>query len=49
MNCTFLSSGVTAKPSIAKDLPEAQDIDRKAVEDFIDSHLDENLSFTATS
>ena len=49
MNCTFLSSGVTAKPGIAKDLPEAQVIDRKVVEDFIDSHLVEIMSFTATS
>ena len=28
-----------AKPGIAKDLIEADDIDRKAVADFIDSHL----------
>ena len=33
----FLSFGVTAKPGIAKDLIEADDIGRKAVVDFIDS------------
>ena len=42
----FLSFCVPAKPSIAKDLIEADDIDRKDVADFIDSLLDENLSFT---
>ena len=42
----FLSFGVPAKPGIAKDLIEADDIDRKAVADFIDSLLVENLSFT---
>ena len=46
MNCTFLLS-VPGKSDIAKDLLEAQDISRKAVEDFIDSLLAENLSFTA--
>ena len=42
----FLSFGVPAKPGIAKDLIEAVDIVRKAVADFIDSLLVENLSFT---
>ena len=42
----FLSSGVPAKPDIAKNLLEAQDISRKAVQDFIDLHLVDNLSFT---
>ena len=42
----FLSFGVPAKPDIAKDLIEADDIGRKAVADFIDSLLVENLSFT---
>ena len=32
----FLSSRVPAKPSITKDLIEADDISRKAVADFID-------------
>ena len=35
-----------AKPDIAKDLIEANDIGRKPVADFIDSLLVENLSFT---
>ena len=35
-----------AKPGIAKDLIEADDIGRKAVADFIDSLLVKNLSFT---
>ena len=36
-----------AKPGIAKDLIEADDIGRKAVADFIDSFLvKKNLSFT---
>ena len=35
----FLSFGVPAKPGIAKDLIEADDIDRKAVADFNDSLL----------
>ena len=35
----FLSFGVPAKPGIAKDLIEADDIGRKAVADFIDSLL----------
>ena len=42
----YLSFGVPAKPGIAKELIEADDIGRKAVADFIDSHLVENLSFT---
>ena len=42
----FLYFGVPAKPGIAKDLIEADDIGRKAVEDFIYSLLAENLSFT---
>ena len=46
MNCTFLSFGVPAKPVIAKGLIEADGIDRKAVVDFSDSRLVENLSFT---
>ena len=46
MNPYFLSFGVPAKPGIAKDLIEADDIGRKAVADFIDSLLVENLSFT---
>ena len=39
MNCTFLSFCVPAKPGIAKDFIEADDIGRKAVADFIDSLL----------
>ena len=39
MNCIFLSFGVPAKPGIAKELIEADDIDRKAVAAFIDSLL----------
>ena len=35
----MLSFGVPAKPGISKDLIEADDIDRKAVADFIDSLL----------
>ena len=35
----FLSFGVPAKPGIAKDFIEANDIGRKAVADFIDSLL----------
>ena len=43
----FLSFGVPAKPCIARDLIEADDIGRKAVADFIDSLLLlKNLSFT---
>ena len=42
----FLSFGVPAKPGIAQGLIEADDIGRKAVADFIDSLLVENLSFT---
>ena len=45
MTCPF-SLGVTSKPGIAKDLIEADDIGRKAVAEFIDSLLVENLSFT---
>ena len=43
----LLFFGVPAKPGIAQDLIEADDIGRKAVADFIDSLLVENLSFTA--
>ena len=43
----FLSFGVPAKPDIAKNLIEVEDIGKKAVADFIDSLLIENLSFTA--
>ena len=44
----FLSFGVPAKPGIAKELIEADDIGRKAVADFIDSLLvKKNLSFTS--
>ena len=46
MNPYFLSFGVPAKPGIAKDLIEADDIARKAVADIIDSLLVKNLSFT---
>ena len=42
----FLSFGVPAKPGIAKDLIEVDAIGKKAVADFIDSLLVENLSFT---
>ena len=42
----FLSFGVPAKPDIAKDLIEADDIGSKAVEDSIYSLVVENLSFT---
>ena len=42
----LLSFGVPAKPGIAKDLIEADDIGRKAVADFIDSLLLKNVSFT---
>ena len=41
----FLSFGIPAKPGIAKDLIEADDIGRKAVADFIDSLLVENPVF----
>ena len=44
----FLSSGFPAKPGIAKDLIEADDIGRKAVADFIVSLLVENMSFTTS-
>ena len=44
----FLSFGVLAKPGIAKDLIEADDIGKKAVALFIDSLLVlKNLSFTS--
>ena len=43
----FLDFGVPARPAIAKDLIEADDIGRIAVADFIGSLLVENLSFTA--
>ena len=47
VNCTFcLSVRVPAKPGIAKDLVESDDIGRKAVADFNDSLLVETLSFT---
>ena len=42
----FLSFSVPAKPGIAKELIESDDIGRKAVADFIDSLLVKNLSFT---
>ena len=42
----FLSLSVPAKPGTAKGLIDADDIARKAVADFIDSLLVENLSFT---
>ena len=42
----FLPFSVPAKPGIAKDLIEANDIGRKTVADLIDSLLVENLSFT---
>ena len=42
----FLSFSVPAKPGIAKDLIEADDIGRKAFADFIGSLLVESLSFT---
>ena len=45
MNCS-LYFGVAAKPGIAKDLIEPDDIDMKAVADFIDLLLVENLSLT---
>ena len=47
MNLYLLSFGVPAKPGIVKDLIETDGIGRKAVVDFIDSILVENLSFTA--
>ena len=46
MNSYSLPFGVPAKPGIAKNLIEADDICRKAVADFIDSRSVENLSFT---
>ena len=44
----FLSLSVPAKPGTATDLIEADDIAKKAVADFIDSLLVENLSFTTS-
>ena len=41
-----LSFGVPAKPGIANNLTEADENCRKAVADFNDSLLAENLSFT---
>ena len=41
----LLSFGVPAKPGIAKDLIEADDIGRKTVADFIDSFLVEKSVF----
>ena len=46
MNTYFLSFSVPAKPGIAKDLIEVDDIGRKAAADFIDSLLVWNLSIT---
>ena len=45
MNCSFYF-GVSAKPGIAKDLFEPDDISRKAVAVFIDLLLVENWSLT---
>ena len=45
MNCS-LYFGVAAKPGIAKDLIEPDGIGRKAVADFIDLLLVENLTLT---
>ena len=45
MNCS-LYFGVAAKPGIAQDLIEPNDIGRKAVADFIDLLLVENLTLT---
>ena len=41
----FLSFGVPAKPGIAKDLIEADNIGRKAVADFIDLLLIKKSAF----
>ena len=46
MRSYYLSFGAPAKPDIAKDFIEADDIGRKAVAGFIDSLLVENLSFS---
>ena len=46
MNCMFCLFGAPAKRCIAKDLIEANAIGRKAVADFIDFVLVENVSFT---
>ena len=48
INCS-LYFGVTAKPGIAKDLIERNDIGRKTVADFIDLLLVENLTKTDKS
>ena len=45
MICIFVF-GVPARPGITKDFIEADGFGRKAVADFIDSLLVENLSFT---
>ena len=45
---SFMSFCVPAKPGIAKEIIEADDIGRKAVAAFIDSLLVENLSSTST-
>ena len=42
----LLSFSIPAKPGIGKDFIETDDIGRKAVTDFIDSLLVEDLSFT---
>ena len=44
----FLSFGVPAKPGIAKDLIEADDIGREAVEDLIDSLLVKKICLSHT-
>ena len=46
MNMHFLAFSVPAKPGKAMDLIEVDHIGRKAVADFNDSLLVENLSFT---
>ena len=46
MNCSLYFS-VAAKPGIAKDLIGPDDIGRKAVADFIDLLLVENLTLTS--
>ena len=43
----FLSSCVRAKPGIANDLTEADEIGKNTVVDFIDSFLVASLSFTS--
>ena len=44
----FLSFSVPAKPGIAKDLIEIDDIGRKAVADFIDSLLVKKICLSHT-